>query len=130
MFMGVYSCTGPKWRGLGNSAYGLRCSSGGGPCRTPVSCQEQWNSTSGEMLTLVEEYKQLVLTQPLLMSLKTEKRSLSLNTDATKESGGGSHSKTVIGLHQVQEVQVHHCRHFGTRLPSHTEQFRYFKVQH
>ena len=32
-----------------------------GSLRTTVSCQEQWIGTSGEVLTLVEEYKQLVL---------------------------------------------------------------------
>ena len=99
---------GPNGGGWGDSAYGLQCSSGGGPHRTPVSCQEQQISTSDEVLALVEEYKQLISAQPLLMLLKTEERSFLLNTDVTKESGVGSHSKTVIGLHQVQEVQVHH----------------------
>ena len=59
-------------RGWGDSAYGLWHFSGGGPWRTPVSCQGQWISTSTEVLTLVEEYKQLVSAQPLLMPLKTE----------------------------------------------------------
>ena len=73
----VFICAlGPSEWGWGDSAYGLRHSSGGGPYQTPVSCQEQRISISGEVLTLVEEYKQLVSAQPLLMLLKTEERSL------------------------------------------------------